>query len=179
MIRATCPNCGTKLKAPDEAAGRQTRCPKCGTTMTVPEAVVDMELLPESSSAVDLYGLDDAPPQKSAPEAPKQEGFRPCPMCGEMIPANAAKCRFCGEVFDKAVKKPKAKKKRKASAEDEDLSVGEWVLAILCSGIGCILGIIYMIQGKPKGKKLFGISLFVNVLLNFIAYIIRSSMKQP
>ena len=67
-------------------------------------------------------------------------------MCGEMIVASAAKCRYCGEVFDKALKRTKTgkkKKKRSSSPEDTDLSTGEWVVAILCSGIGCLAGIVY------------------------------------
>ena len=29
----------------------------------------------------------------------------------------------------------------------------EIIVAILCSGIGCVDGIVWMIQGKPKGKR--------------------------
>src|SRR5688572_6415637 len=32
---------------------------------------------------------------------------RPCPACGEAIVATAQKCRFCGEIFDPALR-PKA-----------------------------------------------------------------------
>ena len=69
----------------------------------------------------------------------------------------AVKCRFCGEIFDAALKK-REKKARRGYDEDADLTTGEWAVAILCSGIGCIAGIIWMIQGKPKGKKMFLVS---------------------
>jgi hypothetical protein len=77
-----------------------------------------------------------------------------------MIVRDAVKCRFCGEVFDPVLKKQQ-QKAMKATGEDADLSTGEWVVAILCSGIGCIIGIIWMIQGKPKGKKMLLVSLAV------------------
>jgi hypothetical protein len=92
---------------------------------------------------------------------------RPCPMCGEMIAANAAKCRFCGEIFDPTLLR--LEKSKKKGAANADLDVLEWVVAILCSGVGCIVGIIWMIQGKPKGGKMFGISL----LFIFIWTVIR------
>src|ERR1051326_7157102 len=30
-LTATCPNCSTKLRVPDELAGRRVKCSKCGT----------------------------------------------------------------------------------------------------------------------------------------------------
>lgn len=38
MIRFNCPNCGKRLKAPDEGAGQRTKCPTCGTRLLVPAA---------------------------------------------------------------------------------------------------------------------------------------------
>jgi predicted RNA-binding Zn-ribbon protein involved in translation (DUF1610 family) len=182
MIRVTCPNCGAKLKAPDEAAGRETRCPKCGTPITVPEAgdmIYDAEAIPEPHElSGDVYGLDDVPAQKPAPAAAADDGRRPCPMCGEMIMANAAKCRYCGEVFDPALRKAEAKTKRSFSPEDEDMSSGEWVLAVLCSGIGCIVGIVWMIQGKPKGKKMFGVSLLFNILWGILRAVLEQAGRK-
>jgi hypothetical protein len=35
-ISVNCPSCGSRLKAPDSAAGRKTKCPKCGTALVVP-----------------------------------------------------------------------------------------------------------------------------------------------
>ncbi|HEV3165434.1 MAG TPA: hypothetical protein VGZ22_15515 [Isosphaeraceae bacterium] len=194
MIRIQCSQCGTKLKAPDDAAGKTTNCPKCGTKITIQEPVYDAEALPDSGGpppsdaydlATDPYGLSESPsglpPKKGGGGDEGTEARRPCPMCGEMILATAAKCRFCGEVFDEGLKKVEKKKKRKKkgySDEDSDLSTSEWIICILCSGIGCIAGVVYMIQGKPKGIKMVGISILVGVIWNVIAVAMRS-VQQP
>lgn len=39
-IPITCGSCGTKLKAPESAAGRKVKCPKCSTPAVVPNGVV-------------------------------------------------------------------------------------------------------------------------------------------
>jgi hypothetical protein len=63
-------------------------------------------------------------------------------------------------------------------AGDTNLTVAEWLLAILCSGIGCIMGIIWMIQGKPKGGKMLGISLLFAVLWNIVRYALVAMQQQ-
>jgi hypothetical protein len=93
-----------------------------------------------------------------------------------MISATAMKCRFCNTIFDPALKKAEAKRKAKTSnAGDDDLTGGEWVLCFLCSGIACILGLIWMIQGKPKGKKMFFVALAVQLVLGAIRAAIQTS----
>jgi hypothetical protein len=112
---------------------------------------------------------DSGPIGLSTPVTPPPQGEggdrRPCPVCGEMIPASALKCRYCNEIFDPALKRQEARKAKSSfsGGEGDNLTVGEWVVAILCSGIGCIVGIVWMIQGKPKGKKMFLISLCVQI----------------
>jgi predicted RNA-binding Zn-ribbon protein involved in translation (DUF1610 family) len=187
-ISFQCPNCGKKLKAPDSAAGTTSTCPSCGSKLTCPEPLYDAEVVemgppPGKPAGFDPFGDidDDKPrglPQPAAAE-PSSEGRRPCPMCGEMIVATAAKCRYCGEVFDSTLKKAKGKKKsKKHGPEDEDLSTSEVVVAVLCSGIGCIAGIVWMIQGKPKGLKMFGISIVMVVVWNVINLVVRQSLHQ-
>src|SRR5262245_21392399 len=114
-ISFSCPQCGKKLKAPDHAVGKKSKCPGCGTPVTCPEPIFDAELV-EAPPLVpgggdpyaDLdpdqpYAVVEPPPgPASAPES-----RRPCPMCGEMILTTAAKCRYCGEIFDPALKKSK------------------------------------------------------------------------
>jgi predicted RNA-binding Zn-ribbon protein involved in translation (DUF1610 family) len=182
-IAFSCPQCGKKLKAPDNAAGKSSKCPGCGTTVTCPEPIYEAELVEPPAGGINPYDdIDDGTPYAmsdpkpgSAPEpdAPGGEARKPCPMCGEMIVATAAKCRYCGEVFDAKLKKAK-KKKKKHSVEDEDLTGAEIALGILCSGIACIVGLIWVIQGKPKGGKLLAISICVQVVLGIIQVVLQS-----
>src|SRR5262249_5208870 len=136
---------------------------------TDPPAAEGTELAPND----DAGGYDLAPDPVAPP--PVEPPRRPCPMCGEMIPVGAAQCRFCKEIFDPTLKKAQKSQRGAVDANDEDLTTGEWVLAILCSGIGCILGIVWMIQGKPKGKKMFGISIVCAIIWNIIRFAIEAS----
>jgi predicted RNA-binding Zn-ribbon protein involved in translation (DUF1610 family) len=159
-ITVTCPTCGATLKTTDSAAGKKAKCPKCQGPVVVPQLATDPAPVvdAEPKPADDLWdGFDqEAELAKSAASADAGGTRMPCPACGEMILADAAKCRFCGEYFDADL--AKAEKKLKGNQE-EKLTVGEWCLAIICSNIGCIMGIVWMIQGKPKGKKLLLASL--------------------
>lgn len=189
-ISFDCKFCGKRLKAPDSAAGKTSKCPQCGKPVTCPEPVYDAEPVadqPEILDDVDAYSdLDDGKPYgvTGPPPEASDEHRRPCPMCGEMILASAAKCRFCGEVFDKDLKKAQTKKKKKKKKkswdpEDEDLSGGEWAVAIICSGIGCIAGIVWMIQGKPKGIKMLVVSIIADLVKAGIRFAIMSQGGGP
>jgi predicted RNA-binding Zn-ribbon protein involved in translation (DUF1610 family) len=122
-ISFSCHQCGQKLKAPDNAAGKSSKCPGCGTTVTCPEAIYEAELVETPRAkhrSVDPYAdLDSDHPygvvKPASPPSPETEDRRPCPMCGEMIVATAAKCRFCGEILDTSLRKKK-KKQRKGEA---------------------------------------------------------------
>src|SRR5690242_3702361 len=108
-ISFSCAKCGKNLKAPDNAAGKTSKCPGCGSPVTCPEPVYDAEPIEAPPGGLDPNGdVDTEQPYAMAPEpvtAPSAEARRPCPMCGEMIVATAAKCRFCGEIFDSTLKK--------------------------------------------------------------------------
>ncbi len=47
----------------------------------------------------------------------------------------------------------------------------DWVLCILCSLIGCIMGIVYLSQGKKKGTKMIIISVVVAIIAGIIQVI--------
>ena len=100
-----CPGCDSKMQAPENLAGRQARCPSCQTVVTVPEKVFEAE-------EVASYPAEPPRPRPRPVEEPladpnevAEEEQRPCPMCGEMIQARALKCRFCGEIFDPALRR--------------------------------------------------------------------------
>lgn len=202
-IPITCPSCGKTLRAPDSAAGKQARCPACSAQIMVPEPVHEAEEVgPDfgieepsgpSGGIGDLLGDLDSGPAVAGPAAPWMaspapspasadaggEPRRPCPMCGEMIVVGAVKCRYCGEIFDPTLRRKEAKTRRGGSASDDDLSSGDWVLAILCSGIGCIIGIVWLIQGKRKAGKMIGVSLLCAFLWNVLRFAIEMAARAP
>jgi hypothetical protein len=58
------------------------------------------------------------------------------------------------------------------------MTTGDWVVAVLCSGIGCIAGIIWMIQGKPKGGKMVMVSFGFAILWNIVRFILAEMARQ-
>ncbi len=90
--------------------------------------------------------------------------------------AGAAKCRFCNAIFDPQLKLKAAKK---YGPDDENLSGGEWAFCILCAGIACIVGIVYAIQGKPKGMKMVGISFAAAVVWNILNVLLQLATQGP
>ena len=199
-----CPNCRTKITAPDHAAGRKAKCPSCDAIMMLPAPVHDAETfdhgLQSSPSPTDpfsaltgggissLFGEADErySPQSSpalgpqSPSNPFAQGFqpstadldlprRPCPACGEMIIMSTLKCEFCGELLDPDLKKRSPR--GVGGVADEELTALDWVLALLLTGIGCIFGVIWTIEGKPKGPKMLGICLIVAALKNGLVFL--------
>jgi hypothetical protein len=126
------------------------------------EQVFEAEEVAAGEGGDDEFGLQNLD-ESEAYGGPAEDERRPCPLCGEMILVGAAKCRYCGEIFDETLKR-KEKKKKVVSDEDANLTVGDWVGCILCSGIACIYVLVIAIQGKPKGWKMVGISLVVQLL---------------
>jgi predicted RNA-binding Zn-ribbon protein involved in translation (DUF1610 family) len=177
-IQVHCSHCNAKLTTDDSKAGRKAKCPKCGGVIEIPmppslgvDDVLEAEVDPFRGLS-DNYELEDPAP---APTSTSTGDRKPCPMCGEMIASDAVKCRYCGEIFDPVLKKTA---KKAYSSEDENLTVGEWVLGILCSGIACIVAIVWMIQGKPKGKKLLFVALAVQAIGVVIQVIIGALAQQ-
>lgn len=176
-IEFTCSACGKIVRAKDSAAGKQVKCPVCGGVISIPEAVYDAVDADEFGSGFEL-DFDHVAAEQHSPSASSGgsvEQRRPCPACGELIVSGAAKCRFCGEIFDRKLKQQAARST--PSDEDSKLSTGEWLICIFCSGIGCIVGIVYMCQSKPKGLKMFGVSLLVQLIFGAIQAIMELTVE--
>ena len=141
------------MKVKDEMAGRAAKCPDCGGRIQVPD-----------DDVFDAQPYEDEGNPYAQTPAPSKR--RPCPACGEMIMKKAAVCRFCHETFDGSVRSGR----RGGSDIDDDMSTGDWVVAIICSGIGCIAGIVWLIQGKKKGGKMLGVSLLMVIIWNVIRF---------
>lgn len=172
-ISVSCPSCGKVLQAKESAAGKKAKCPDCGEVIKIPEldALMDAEEIDD-----DFGGMDLADEEADMPATASR---KPCPACGEMIVKGAAKCRYCGEILDPALKKMEKKRKRAAGggSADDEMTGSDWVICILCPGIGCIGGIIYLIQGKPKAGKILGISILMAVIYNMISFALQMAAQ--
>lgn len=179
-IKVKCKSCGKIIKAKDSSAGKRGKCPECGSPIKIPnlpeEEVYDAE--PTGEEDPFDFGGFDVNEGDSIPSAKRKA----CPSCGEDIAHSAAKCRYCGEIFDptlkaKARKESKKRSKRESAYADDDMTAGDWVVAVICSGIGCIAGIVWMIQGKPKGGKMILVSIGFAVLKNVAFGILQAILE--
>lgn len=64
-----------------------------------------------------------------------------------------------------------------STGNDGDLSTVDWILCIFCSVIGCIVGLVRVIQGKPGGGKMMGISILFIVIWNVVRFMIAAAQQ--
>jgi predicted RNA-binding Zn-ribbon protein involved in translation (DUF1610 family) len=158
-ISFTCPSCGKKLKAPDNAAGKSSKCPGCGSPVLCPEPVYEAELIAETAGGPDPFADVDANESYAmAPEpvqAPAAEARRPCPMCGEMIVASAAKCRYCGEVFDATLKKAKKKGGKAGHLQSVASAQRNLLICIFLQIVSYLVLLAFgrAVQGQGQGQQ--------------------------
>jgi predicted RNA-binding Zn-ribbon protein involved in translation (DUF1610 family) len=191
-----CTHCNKMLRAPDAAAGKSSPCPGCGAIATCPEPVYEAEVVlvtpkrepRETSSSkksppikppavnpyVDLdddkpYALVDPPP--AADDAP--ESRRPCPMCGEMILTTAAKCRYCGEVFDAVLRRGEGKKPKKSTSRTVASDGRDVVMGFICFAIGTGLTVASHANAVADDRGGSRFVVFYGLILGGIAGMIR------
>lgn len=148
-IKVTCDACGQTLTAKDEFAGRRTKCPGCGEPISIPEAVYDAEALSDDDNGYD----DSEEDYDDGGESEDHDDRRPCRSCGEMIRSSAAKCRYCGEVYDRSIK-TRGRRRRGPVRHADTMELqqfrremhglgGFWILIggiFLLGGFGLLLG---------------------------------------
>jgi predicted RNA-binding Zn-ribbon protein involved in translation (DUF1610 family) len=173
-IQVTCSSCKSQFNAPDNAIGKRTKCPKCGGIIEIQAPAPAEEVFEAEEAPMTPFSEEDLELEKPAASVPANGDRKPCPMCGEMIQKDAVKCRYCGEIFDPILKKQEMLTRKSTGGVNDDMTTGDWVIAVICSGIGCFLGIVWMIQGKPKGKKMLLVSLGMNLLWTVVQLIFKS-----
>jgi len=58
---------------------------------------------------------------------------------------------------------------------DSDMNALDWVAAIVCAPIGCVLGLFYLVNGSPKAGKMLLTSIIVSVALNLVAIAVMAT----
>src|SRR5689334_8081170 len=173
-IEYECTGCGKKLKSQEEHAGRKARCPYCQAVVTVPEApLYEAEEMPRRRERPeeDL----SRPYDLVEPDETEEEKRRPCPMCGEMILASAVKCRFCGEIFDRELRKRAGSPK--AAKEFNKLMSGLGGLWIFFAVIGAV-GVIAV--SNERRVELPPAAIFIAIGLVAVGFLfgVCTCMKQ-
>ena len=163
-IRMNCPSCGKALSAPDASSGKKAKCPDCGQLMVVPEAVHEAESV-ETAGAGPAAGA--APASGGAMPAMGEPDRRPCPVCGEMIVAGAAKCRFCNAVFDPMLKSAQG---RGSGKGNEFLrQVASYQRGLIFSILAQIVGYVLLIMTSASHQPALALVPFLLLLAGGVA----------
>lgn len=90
---------------------------------------------------------------------------RLCPYCGSSIPANASKCKNCGEWINK---------KMKPSEHNLAIVLG-YIFTLLGGWIGFIIAIYLLTRDDSRARKHGGIQLLISVIWIIVLLIVFSS----
>jgi hypothetical protein len=152
-IRVSCPQCGKVLQGRASMAGKRVKCPACSQVLVLPggqeeaaamQPAVHQPLAEQPQSSWFDQAMDDYVIAKpSGSREPVVHAANPY-----LAPANVG---------------GGAALKRSRSSGDSDLTLFDWMIVVFFGGIACILGIIWMIQGNPKGGKMILAVLMVGV----------------
>ena len=179
-ISVKCSDCGKALKAPDALAGKKAKCPDCGAIVPIPKAALDAEEIRDepvakpkpnakvkSKPADDEYESDgDADEQADGP-ADQSAKRKACPMCGEMIVASAAKCRFCGETLDPDLRKRgKSRSGGRSSKGSDDLkTVAKYQKGVLLCILAEMLFFVLQMAAPQQLRPIISVGFLVASLV--------------
>ncbi|KZX15216.1 double zinc ribbon [Methanobrevibacter cuticularis] len=90
---------------------------------------------------------------------------RLCPYCGSSIPANASKCKNCGEWINKSMK---------PSNHSLAIVLG-YIFTLLGGWIGLIIAVYLLTRDDSRAKKHGGIQLAISIIWIVIILLIWSS----
>lgn len=116
-IPIVCGSCGTKLVAPDAAAGKKVKCRNCQAIIPVPEAVAE-----------EFEFVEEAPVIAAKPVAPAKPKLKPVVVVDEdegefefdAAPKKKAKAAIVVEDDEDEAPAPKKKSKSKLIRDDDD-----------------------------------------------------------
>ena len=178
-----CDSCGTRLKIPSTMKpGMKLKCPKCGGVVTMQAELADEAYAIVHDSSAEVVATSAAA-SHSVPAAQLASDTRPCPFCGEQILATAAKCRHCGEFIDPARAAARSRASKAAASDStSEMNPAEYLVGVLASPIGLIIGIVWAIRKLPKAKDMLKVScvcMFIAAASVFGFWQYRHLMKAP
>ena len=172
-------SCGKTLRVSDEHAGRRVKCPVCGAVLLVPKPKT--ELVSEEEPQFEV--VEDHPRDDLRVE----ERSRPRDDDDDEPPPKKKRARDDDD--DEAPRRKRRKRRRRSPPPeyeddyrysgrgDTELTAFDWVLCVLCPGIGCIVGLVRLITGSGAGGKMVGLSLMFAVLWNVLRFGLAAATK--
>jgi hypothetical protein len=167
-LHVTCEACGSRLKAPDEAAGRKVKCPKCGGSMLVPGSAVPPA--PSPTRAPEREAVTERPTARKKSEAEVPPPTEPDEHEDEEAPA--------GE------RRPRRKKKRRRHKKRPEETSPAWVPWVTAGGIAFVIlvamGVISFVAWRQPlfvvYAVVFGVMLVVSTVILVISMFISSAI---
>lgn len=153
--------CGKQFRVKDDQAGKKAKCPGCGSSLLLQPPPPPPPAAEESDPFAN-FDLEAAAAMERNAVVDENQG--PLLTAPPPIPPPSAG----GRAAPLAYARPPVK--RVALPGDSDMGVGEWLLCIFCGGIACIVGIVYLVQGKPKGGKMIGFGILFNLLWGIVQF---------
>ena len=99
-------------------------------------------------------------------------------MCGEMIVANAGEVPLLRRGLRLDPQESQGRRRKRSTVRRRRPVGGDIAVGLLCSGIGCIAGIVWMIQGKPKGWKMVALSIVADVVKSVVLGYLKSQERR-
>jgi hypothetical protein len=153
-----CGSCGSKLKVPDQFAGRRAKCSKCGNVIEVKRATPPAPVSP-----------------RPKPKPPKRKEIeeRPVVKCNRPEPADEPLDISADDIVEKA--KPKKKKRRRKQPIKSQSSVWWWVGGL---AVFFLLAFVTVVGGirAGHGPALLMLGLMLGIMLPISLVILIVSM---
>ena len=167
-ISVKCCDCGKALKAPDALAGKKAKCPDCGAVVAVPNPDGPIK----SNGGQQEAAIDEPADDGTDITAEDNVTRKPCPMCGELIAASAAKCQFCGETLSSSTRR--RERQITSTVVANQVTGADIAICVLCFPIACVVGVVAIVTGQPaRGLKIIGLSIVMPFLWGAILSIFQ------
>ena len=140
MIRFSCPSCGHRIKAPDEAVGRTGKC-KCGESVRVPTPnPFEQHKVERRSQRAEHISVETQPTPSPNPiptptSVPPLGEMIPCYACRRRVADNATTCPKCG-----AVQTPEGREKGRLIKKHSDFITLVVVCVVALPISTCMIG---------------------------------------
>lgn len=158
-IVVTCPECSTKLSAPDSAVGKQVRCPKCGAAAPVAAASAAPALAPtpaptpapEPTPAPPRAKPKPAPAESDDDERPRKKSRRDEDDADD-DPPRKKKRRDDDDDYDHDNSRRRGRGRSGGSGGGGKVAIIAAVAVLLLIGVG--VGIYFLVgKGSSSAKK--------------------------